>query len=311
MPESPLSASPYQVLGVPATATDAELRRAYRRKLRETHPDSGGAAESFHAVQRAWELVGTPDARAAYDRGSTAPTERSWAPSAPPPRQDTRPQARTHGHPGGWFRERYLAELREWAGRGVDLPDPYDPQLLRSAPWSVRHLLAAAVAEEGTARALATLGIGYTVWHDIAVGDTSGPLRGATSEAPKLDHLVLGPTGLWALLSEDWGAPVHVRRGELVGDGLAPAERPVHELSVAARTIAKAAKVPVSALVVVVPDGEAEGVESIGRVRGIPALLAEQSRLAHLVRTGIPGVGVGGADLFEVRARLQRSVRFA
>jgi len=62
--ESPLSASPYEVLGVAATASHDQLRRAYRQKLRETHPDTGGAAIRFHAVQHAWELIGTPEARA-------------------------------------------------------------------------------------------------------------------------------------------------------------------------------------------------------------------------------------------------------
>ncbi|MFW8745281.1 DnaJ domain-containing protein, partial [Mesorhizobium japonicum] len=59
MPDSPLAASPYEVLRVPATATDDELRRAYRRRLRETHPDTGGSAREFDRVQRAWELIGT------------------------------------------------------------------------------------------------------------------------------------------------------------------------------------------------------------------------------------------------------------
>lgn len=30
---------PYSLLGVPATATDAQLREAYHRKVQETHPD--------------------------------------------------------------------------------------------------------------------------------------------------------------------------------------------------------------------------------------------------------------------------------
>ncbi|HWT33563.1 MAG TPA: DnaJ domain-containing protein, partial [Microbacterium sp.] len=70
--DSPLSASAYEVLRVESTATEDELRRAYRLRLRQTHPDTGGDAAQFVQVQRAWELVGTAEARAAYDRGRSA-----------------------------------------------------------------------------------------------------------------------------------------------------------------------------------------------------------------------------------------------
>jgi len=316
MPDSPLAASPYEVLGVPATATDDELRRAYRRRLRETHPDTGGAALEFDRVQRAWELVGTTEARASYDRG-IRPTvsERSWAPAAPPRRDGTRPAARMHGHPGGWYREQFLVLLQEWAGRGVDVPDPYDPQLLARAPRELRHLLAEAVAEEETARALASLGMGFTIWHDLRTDDPRRDGTGLTASPQgaggKIDHVVLGPTGLWAMLSEDWGEPVTVKRGEIAGAALAPHERPVHELAGRARTLARAARVRFTALVIVVPDGAApEGVVDLGTVRGARALLVERPRLVDLVRRGIPGVGIGGTDLFEVRTRLQSAARF-
>jgi hypothetical protein len=300
--DGPLARSPYEILGVAASASQDELRRAYRAKLRETHPDTGGAATRFHAVQRAWELIGTPEARAAYDRGGRAGAdreERSWAPAPPPRRPDSRPQARTYGHPGGWYRERFLELLHEWVGRGVPVPDPYDPALLRSAPREVRHLLADAVAEEDTARALATLGIGFTIWHDVA-----------TTEG-KLDHIVLGPSGLWAMLSEDWGEPVKTRRGELIGPALAPGERPVHELSLRARAFARQARVKFSAVAVVVPDeASPEGVMPLGSIRGSQALVVQRPRLVDLVRTGLPGVGTGGTDLFEVRTRVAGAVRF-
>jgi hypothetical protein len=181
----------------------------------------------------------------------------------------------------------------------VTVADPYDPALLRSAPREVRHLLADAVAEEDTARALAALGIGFTVWHDVA-----------TTEG-KLDHIVLGPTGLWAMLSEDWGEPVKTKRGELIGPGLAPGERPVHALSLRARAFARQARVRFSALAIVVPDDASpEGVMPLGSVRGSQALLVQRPRLADLVRTGLPGVGTGGTDLFEVRTRVAGAVRF-
>jgi hypothetical protein len=310
--DSPLAASPYETLGVPATASDNDLRRAYRRRLRETHPDTGGAATHFHAVQRAWELIGTPEARAAYDRGGRLHQvdgdRTTWAPAPPPKRPDSRPQARAYGHPGGWFREQYLELLHEWAGRGVVVPDPYDAALLRSAPREVRHLLAAAVAEEDTARALATLGIGFTVWHDVRTSEVGHDAR---NDHGKIDHIVLGPTGLWAMLSEDWGEPVKTKRGELIGPALAPGERPMHELSARARAFARAARVKFSALVIVVPDGSSpEDVMALGSVRGSQALLVQRPRLANLVRSGLPGVGVGGTDLFEVRTRVASAVQF-
>ena len=42
MADSPLSESPYEVLGVSADADAAALRLAYRRALRTAHPDTGG-----------------------------------------------------------------------------------------------------------------------------------------------------------------------------------------------------------------------------------------------------------------------------
>ncbi len=49
---------PYQILGVKPSATDAELRAAYRRLVQLHHPDHNGgspeSAERFEAVQEAW-----------------------------------------------------------------------------------------------------------------------------------------------------------------------------------------------------------------------------------------------------------------
>ncbi|MFF2387520.1 DnaJ domain-containing protein [Agromyces sp. NPDC058104] len=309
MPDSPLSDSPYEVLGVAADADATELRAAYRRALRVAHPDTGGDPARFHAVQRAWALVGTPSARAAFDRGSggvAAPTRATWAPAAPRPRRDSRPLARSHGHPGGLSRERYLGLIREWVGRGVPLADPYDPALVRSAPRDIRHVLADALAEESTARSLSTLGIAYTIWHDLATDAAGHGLP------PKLDHLVLGPTGLFAIQSEDWGGPVALKRGELVGEALG-GERPIRALAARAKAIGKAAKVRPTALVVVVPDQyAAEPIEFGGTNRGAIVALVRSSRLASAVREGLPGSAhLGGTEVMEVRSRLQAVVRFA
>lgn len=325
VPDSPLALSPYAVLGVPEHASSTELRRAYRRKLRETHPDTGGDATQFDRVQRAWDQVGTDEARHAYDIGAQkvwnvgdAPP-RTWAPPAPHTRANSsRPTARTHGHPGGWYREQYLQLLHEWAGRGVTIADPYDLKLVLSAPREIQHLLASAVAEEDTAVVLAGLGIGFTVWNDVRTDPVRRSLRaengltaGPQGAAGKIDHVVLGPSGLWGMLSEDWGDAVSIRRGELVGPGIHADERPMHELSNRVRNFSRQARVKFSALVIVVPDDSSpEGVASLGSIRGAQTLLVQRSRLANLVRIGVPGVSVGGTDLFEVRTRVQAAVRF-
>ena len=306
--DSPLSASAYDVLGVDPTADEEALRKAYRLRLRQTHPDTGGDAAVFIQVQRAWELVGTADARAAYDRGhgfgdAPAPEWSGWR--APAPRTDTRPRARSYGHPGGWRRERYLTLIREWAGRGVTLDDPYDPALVRSAPQHVRRLLADALAEEATARIVAELGMGYTVWHDVAPS-----VRGADPDA-KIDHIVLGPSGLYGILSEDFGGPVRLRRGELIGDGVDGA--PIATLVARMRGLARAAGVRFSGAIVVLPDDDVlQVIDEIGKVKGTPVAIVARGALSTVLRRGITGVrAIGGNEVFDVRTRLQQAVRFA
>jgi len=47
--------SPYEVLGVDPGAGEAEIRRAYRRRVKRAHPDQGGSSTEFRAVQDAYE----------------------------------------------------------------------------------------------------------------------------------------------------------------------------------------------------------------------------------------------------------------
>ncbi len=62
----------YEVLGVRRDASDEELKRAYRSKAREFHPDtSQGDSESderFKEISMAYEVLKDPERRARYDR---------------------------------------------------------------------------------------------------------------------------------------------------------------------------------------------------------------------------------------------------
>ncbi|AAT89361.1 heat-shock protein [Leifsonia xyli subsp. xyli] len=313
MSDSPAAPSPYDILGVSAAVSQEDLRRAYRRLARETHPDTGGTAARFQAVQAAWELVGDPDSRARYDRGESLVVGAVSGESAAggfsatmhPTRSADRGgtvRARSYGHPGGQSRERFLALMREWMGLGSDA-DPYDPGLVRSAPREIRRLLAAALAEEATARAVSSLGIGFTLWSDVAVHPGSDA---------KLDHIVLGPVGLFAICSADWGSEVRLAKGELVGSGLPRDERPFHDLARAAKSFGRQAGLRFTGHLVVVPDDAlAVPFDLVPRGRLAGSLVVRRSVLPAILRDGANAAGRESVDrAFELRPRLQEAVRF-
>lgn len=66
----------YAVLGVHRNATDAELKRAYRRLALEFHPDKNpdkAAEEKFKEINEAYAVLSDPQKRAYYDQYGTAP----------------------------------------------------------------------------------------------------------------------------------------------------------------------------------------------------------------------------------------------
>ncbi len=50
----------YEVLRVAVTATDKEIKVAYRRAARTAHPDHGGDAAAFRQVTAAYETLIDP-----------------------------------------------------------------------------------------------------------------------------------------------------------------------------------------------------------------------------------------------------------
>ena len=65
---------PYDILGVSRNATDAEIKKAYRKLARQYHPDANpnnkGVEEKFKEVSEAYSILSDPQERAAYDRFS-------------------------------------------------------------------------------------------------------------------------------------------------------------------------------------------------------------------------------------------------
>lgn len=63
----------YAVLGVPRDASPEEIKKAFRRLARDTHPDANpddpSAEVRFREVAEAYEVLSDPERRRAYDRG--------------------------------------------------------------------------------------------------------------------------------------------------------------------------------------------------------------------------------------------------
>lgn len=95
--------SHYEVLGVSPGAKADAIRRAYLRQARRWHPDRpSGDPEQMRAVNQAWETLGDPRSRAAYDRtlARSAPRPAGpTSPSSPRPAASPRPAGRPPEQP--------------------------------------------------------------------------------------------------------------------------------------------------------------------------------------------------------------------
>ena len=90
VPEA-LEATYYQVLGVPPDSDAEDIRRAYRRRARDLHPDlqpdQASDHEAFAELTAAYETLRDPDAKEAYDaRPRPAADWYEPAPRTPSPR---------------------------------------------------------------------------------------------------------------------------------------------------------------------------------------------------------------------------------
>jgi DnaJ-class molecular chaperone len=68
-----MAADPYSVLGIARGASEADIKKAYRKLAKELHPDRNKdnpkAAERFSQVTAAYDLLTDKDKRAQFDRG--------------------------------------------------------------------------------------------------------------------------------------------------------------------------------------------------------------------------------------------------
>jgi DnaJ-class molecular chaperone len=65
--------NPYDILGVPKSASEAEIKKAFRKLAKQYHPDRNAndpkAKDKFAEVNQAYEILGDEAKRAQFDRG--------------------------------------------------------------------------------------------------------------------------------------------------------------------------------------------------------------------------------------------------
>ena len=74
----------YDILGVSRDASESEIKKAFRRKARELHPDvnkAPDAEERFKELNEAYDVLSDPQKKSMYDRFGTADAAGAISPS--------------------------------------------------------------------------------------------------------------------------------------------------------------------------------------------------------------------------------------
>ncbi len=120
----------YSTLGVSKTATDKELKQAFRKLARKHHPDVNpgdkSAEAKFKEINEAYEVLGDPDKRKKYDElGANWRAYENVPPGGPggPGGPGFGWNVNTGGQPGGGYRTMTEEEMREMFGDGHPFSD--------------------------------------------------------------------------------------------------------------------------------------------------------------------------------------------
>ena len=129
---------PYTVLEVSSHASAAEIKAAYRRLVKQHHPDAGGDDQRMLALNAAWEVLGDQDRRRNFDRTRISPPAASRQPDLRRARSVHKRAVAADDALVEWLRrvyapiDRMLGEvINPFPGQFKALSaDPYDDELM-------------------------------------------------------------------------------------------------------------------------------------------------------------------------------------
>ncbi len=129
---------PYTVLEVSSHASAAEIKAAYRRLVKQHHPDAGGDDQRMLALNAAWEVLGDQDRRRNFDRTRISPPAASRQPDLRRARSIQKRAVAADDALVEWLRrvyapiDRMLGEvINPFPGQFKALSaDPYDDELM-------------------------------------------------------------------------------------------------------------------------------------------------------------------------------------